>query len=65
MLLMDAHYYTIHRINTAILQLSGPRAKMHEYTSESLVDLLSDVRDELMQYYRKEDAKRRFEEECG
>ena len=62
---MNPKYYTIERINKALLELSGPRAQMHEYTSDSLVDLLNDVRDELLQYYRKEDTRIRFEEECG
>jgi hypothetical protein len=62
---MNAKYYTIERINKALLELSTPRALMHEYTSDSIVDLLNDVRDELMQYYHKDDVRRRFEEESG
>ena len=62
---MNPEYYTIERINKALVELSRPRALMHEYTSDSLVDLLIDVRDELMHFYHKQDIRRQFEEECG
>jgi len=62
---MNPKYYTIERINKALLELSTPRALMHEYTTDSIVDLLNDVRDEMMGFYHKQDIRRRFDEESG